>query len=436
MRILIIIHSYKPELTPRAFRWTAIAQYFSAQGHKVDVVCARSPDVAAHEFIAGVEVHRVRDLLIQRPSGLATGKARNAPLLYRLVRWVYKHTWRKLYWPDSACGWFFPSMRLAFMLLKRSQYDRLITVSHPFTGHLVGLALKRRYPNLHWLVDMGDPFCLMEDPSPNNTALYRRLNQRIDHAVLRGADVVSVTTTGTRAAYAARFPDTAAKIYVVPPMLTLHTEISPGTYKQKGASLQLVYVGTLYRNLRSPVPLLELFERLVLLLSGIHMELHFLGHINDCADLFSRYDHWIGSHIFIHGVVSRERAQEHMEAADVLINLGNRSSTQLPSKVIEYVAMGKPILNLVSIEEDSSAGILASYPSALTVCMDSSAIPGVEVQKIADFVAQPPRVNAERVRDWLSPYTEQSVTQEYMSLLLSSALATNEETRSKSTEQL
>jgi glycosyltransferase involved in cell wall biosynthesis len=311
------------------------------------------------------------------------------------------------------------------MLLKRSKYDWLITVSHPFTGHLVGLALKRRYPTLRWLVDIGDPFCLMEDPSPNNAALYRRLNLRTDHAVLRGADVVSVTTTGTRDAYAGIFPETAAKIHVVPPMLSLPAEITPGSISQKGVSLRLVYVGTLYRTLRSPVPLLELFERLVLLLPSIHLELHFLGHINDCADLFSQYDHWAGSRIFVHGVVSRERAQEHMRAADILINLGNRSSTQLPSKVIEYVAMGKPILNLVTIRGDSSAGILATYPAALTVCMDSSTLPDVEVQKIANFVAQPPEANVKTIRDWLAPYTEQSVSQEYMRLLLSGAGTAN-----------
>jgi hypothetical protein len=434
VRILIITHSYTPELTPRAFRWTAIAQSFSRMGHVVDVVCARSPEIPAHEFVGGVEVHRVRDLLIRRPARLSAGQARRTPLLYRFVRWVYGHTWRKLYWPDSACGWFFPSVRLASRLLADNRYDWLISVSHPFTGHLVGLVLKRRNPKLRWLVDIGDPFCLMEDPSPNNAALYRRLSLRADHAVLREAEVVSVTTSGTRDAYAGIFPEAAAKIYIVPPMLSLPTGVSPDSIRQKSTSLRLVYVGTLYRTLRSPAPLLELFERLVALLPSNNLELHFLGHINDCADLFSHYEHWVGSRIFVHGVVSRELAQEHMDAAHILINLGNRSSTQLPSKVIEYVAMGKPILNLVTIREDSSAEVLSTYPAALTVCIDSSAIPDVEVQKIASFVAEPPEVNASSIRDWLAPYTEQSVSQGYMRLLLSGADAAHEMPRKPNTK--
>lgn len=418
MRILIITHSYAPELTPRAFRWTAIAKSMAVSGHKVDVVCARPPGSPAHEFVAGVEVHRVRDPLIRRPAIHSVGQTRRAPLWYRFARWMYGYTWRRLYWPDSACGWYFPAVRLASTLLTNNKYDWFISVSHPFTGHLVGLTLKRRNPKLRWLVDIGDPFCLMDDPSPNNAVLYRKLNLRVDQAVLREADVVSVTTSGTRDAYVKIFPETATKTYIVPPMLSLPATISSESFRRDRGSLRLVYVGTLYRTLRSPAPLLKLFERLVNMLPNAHLELHFLGNVHDCAELFNPYKHLVGTSIFVHGVVSRERAQEHMDAAHVLINLGNRSSTQLPSKVIEYVAMGKPILNLVTVKNDSSAAILATYPAALTVYMDSSAISDVEVQRIADFVAEPPEVKSKTIRDWLVPYTEQSVSQEYQRLLL------------------
>jgi hypothetical protein len=180
----------------------------------------------------------------------------------------------------------------------------------------------------------------------------------------------------------------------------------------------LVYVGTLYRRLRSPAPLLSLFERLVTALPDVPLELHFLGNLNDSAELFRPYEHWLGSRLFVSGVVSRDRARQTMQAAHVLVNLGNRSATQLPSKVIEYVAMGKPILNLVTIRDDSSVGLLASYPAALTLQVDDAAMSEAEVHKLARFIADPPVVMAESIRDWLMPYTEQSVCQDYLRLLL------------------
>lgn len=415
MRILIITHSFYPELTPRAFRWAAMARSLVVSGHQVDVVCARPPGTPALETVAGVEVHRVRDPLSRAQLGGSAGQERRTGLVRRWVRWLYGQTWRRLYWPDYACAWYFPAVRRVSALYADRKYDRLVSVSHPFTGHLVGLALKRRHPELPWLTDVGDPFCLMKDPAPNNAALYRRLSRRFDRAVLREANVVSVTTAGTRDAYARLFPESADKIHIIPPLLSLPAGETANTVTLSNEPLRLVYVGTLYRRLRSPVPLLSLFERLVVVLPDVSLELHFFGNVNDSAELFRPYEHRLGSRLVVHGVVSRERAQQAMQAAHMLVNLGNRSATQLPSKVIEYVAMGKPILNLVTIREDSSVGILASYPAALTLYVDEAGPP--EIDKVARFVSDPPKIGAGAIRDWLRPYTEQSISRDYLRLL-------------------
>jgi hypothetical protein len=50
-----------------------------------------------------------------------------------------------------------------------------------------------------------------------------------------------------------------------------------------------------------------------------------------------------------------------MKDVDVLVNIGNDSAAQLASKVIEYLALGKPVLNLVSIDRDASVAELADY---------------------------------------------------------------------------
>ena len=258
----------------------------------------------------------------------------------------------------------------------------------------------------------------MDDPAPNNAALYRKFSQRVDRAVLRKAEVVSVTTTGTRNAYAQLFPESAAKIHVVPPLLSLPAEVIADA-KQRDAAmpLRLVYVGTLYLGLRSPAPLLSLFKQLVAVLPHVPLELHFLGNVNDCAELFQPYCPWLDTRLFLHGVVSRERARKAMQAAHVLINLGNRSATQLPSKVIEYVAMGKPILNMITIPDDSSAGVLATYQAALTVQVNDAEMAEAGVRKVAEFILDPPVVMADALRDWLMPYTEQSVADDYLRLL-------------------
>ena len=56
--ILIICYSYAPALSPRAFRWSAIAEYWAKQGHHVDVVCGWKPGVLHSEILNGVHVYR------------------------------------------------------------------------------------------------------------------------------------------------------------------------------------------------------------------------------------------------------------------------------------------------------------------------------------------------------------------------------------------
>jgi hypothetical protein len=394
-----------------------------ALGHQVDVVCARPPGTPAQESVAGVEVHRVRDPLSRSPVHGAAEQKRRSGLLRRLVRWLYGQTWRRLYWPDYACGWYFPAVRKAAALIERRRHEVMVSVSHPFTGHLVGLALKRRFPQIRWLADMGDPFCLAEDPAPNNAYLYRRLNRTADQTVMRGAEAISVTTGGTRDAYARLIPECAQKIGVIPPLLSLPPVPSVAPTCGEHSPLKLVYAGTLYRNLRSPAALLALFERLVARLPPVRLELHFFGSVNDCAGMLRTCQARNEGGIFVHGLVVRDRVGEAMQGADVLVSLGNRSPIQLPSKVIEYAGMGKPILNLVTIEDDSSVELLASHPAALTLHLPGDTIDDRQVVKAAAFLAHPPRMRPEELSQWLAPFTPGRVCQSYLYLLSPTAVS-------------
>jgi len=387
-------------------------------GIAVDVICAKVPGVPSNETPHGVKIHRVRDFMSRaQMAGDMTRGGRRPPWWHRALRWIHRRTWRKLYWPDYACAWLVPAVIAARRLMATNHYDWLITVSHPFTGHFAGLAIKRAKPELRWLVDIGDPFCLMDDPAPNNTFLYRRLSRWADRSVLSRADVVTVTTIGTLRAYGSMFPQVSKKIHVIPPLLSLPAEISEAAKPVIGSQAKLVFVGTLYRNLRSPLALLGLFEQLVTARPDWPLELHFVGNTNDCLDLFKPYSHWLGSRLILHGVVSRERARALMEEARVLVNLGNYSSTQLPSKVIEYVALAKPILNLVTISDDSSVPILESYPAALSVHVPDRHWSENQLETISKFIGNPPVAHPETVQAWLRPYTTDSVTGSYIAQL-------------------
>ena len=50
----------------------------------------------------------------------------------------------------------------------------------------------------------------------------------------------------------------------------------------------------------------------------------------------------------------------------IVLMIGNLCANQVPSKVFEYIATGKPILNFYSIENDTSLIYLNRYPAVLS----------------------------------------------------------------------
>ncbi|KAF0147160.1 MAG: hypothetical protein FD187_3023, partial [bacterium] len=302
--------------------------------------------------------------------------------------------WRALYWPDFACGWVIPATRAARALAAEKRFDWIVSVSHPFTGHLVGLLSDAHARGTRWFVDIGDPFHLMHEPSPNNHRLYGWLNRAVEARVVAGADALSVTTASTQQLYAAHFGLPAERIDVIPPLLSL-PPAPPPTPRTGDEPLRLVFVGTLYRRLRSPRFLLACLAALQEALSESHphrrVELHFYGTLNDCADEFAACPPAVRDALVTHGMVGRAEVLQAMVDADVLVNIGNDSEAQLASKVIEYMAVGKPILNLVSFARDTSVAALAAYPAALTLARDAGLSPAT-VAALREFVLAPPAV--------------------------------------------
>lgn len=403
MKILIVTYSYTPDLTPRAFRWSALASEMARQGHEVHVLCAAR--VAAGAETAppddGVVVHRTPDRLLNASSRV-TPASTNAPGgpaprrtgagLKALVRPLVRALWRATHWPDFACGWVLPATRAARQLCARHRFDWVISVSHPFTGHVVGLRTDPQAWGAKWLVDIGDPFHLMSEPSPNNRRLYAGLNRRVEARILARADAVCVTTEATQRLYEQHFAVPPTKLRLAPPLLSLPTRPA-GTAAGSRPFLRFVFVGTLYRQLRNPAHLLACFEALMAALPERRLELHFYGAVNDCADVLAACPPHVAQALFVHGMVARARVQEAMQDADMLVNIGNDSASQLASKVVEYMAMGRPILNLISIPDDTSAQALSDYPATLTLHRSGAGVPSADdVARMRAFVLHPPAV--------------------------------------------
>jgi glycosyltransferase involved in cell wall biosynthesis len=424
VNILLITYSFSPDLTPRAFRWAALADQLASRGHTMHVLCAADAGAATDAVPSGVRVHRVRDWLINASARVTPAVTSQDPLRTNgwkaawrsRLRKLAKFFWRTTHWPDYACGWIFPAAAKVRDLCQAHRFDWVISVSHPFSGHLVAWLTRKYTHGAQWFVDIGDPFHLMADPSPNNRRLYARLNRWIESRVLDRADAISVTTESTQRLYEAHFSSVCGKIHTIHPLLSL-PDFAPSTKRHpSNGPIRLVFVGTLYRSLRSPRFLLECFSALSSALPQGAIELHFYGAINDCADVLNACPAAAKDAVVTHGLVGRTEVMRAMIEADVLVNIGNDSEAQLASKVIEYMAVGKPILNLISLVGDTSVAALANYPAALMLSRDSG-ISSANVDRMRDFVLKPPIVPAAVAMAIRERYSATRICAEYEKIL-------------------
>lgn len=421
MRILIVTNLFPPALSPRAFRWHAIARRWVEQGHAVEVVTAPHAGAPATERRDGILVERVGSRLdamrarLAPPSGPApaSAPAGRPSSLRRAAKWLHDRTWKQVYWPDYAAPWRRPATLAARRRLEAAPVDALVTVALPFTAHLVGLSCRQLART--WLADSGDPFSLNAASPPNNPALYDGRNRRSEARVLSACDRFTVTTAATRDRYLAAFPEARDKIDVIPPLAAappvddMASPFFPGDGRTR-----LVYLGNLYRGLREPGPLFSLLHRLrerePELARGL--EVHFFGAPGEFAqELAAMAAAWSGFRA--HAPVDRATVARILASAEGLINIGNATEDQLPSKLAEYAATGRPILNLTAKANDLSAAFLAGYPLASTIVSDGGAFP---LPPLVDFLRHRvgQRLTPDQTAKFLAPYTVDRVADAYL----------------------
>lgn len=149
--------------------------------------------------------------------------------------------------------------------------------------------------------------------------------------------------------------------------------------------LNLAFVGSLYADIRSPKFLYELLSKLgdpkihLTIVGGVYGEFPD-GFERDFAEL-------LDNHVTIVGKVSKERADEYMANADILVNIGNLVENQLPSKVFDYISTGKPVLNLTQLKSCPSVPYFERYGNSLTVCQ-SDGITGEVIKRVNKFIRE------------------------------------------------
>jgi glycosyltransferase involved in cell wall biosynthesis len=256
-------------------------------------------------------------------------------------------TW-PLHVPDVERPWQWNAYWRGRALVREARPDCIVASSPPATTLLAAARLSR-WSGIPWVADLRDPWAANPFTAIPYPWLERR-NGRLESRTLRTAACIVANTTRAADELSVRYPELAARIATVPNGFDPDTALagSAETSLPRAAAsdpITVVHAGSLYGRRRIDSLLAALASdrdapppfRMTLLGAGSEA---LAGDVKRLG---------LGDRIELRPPVSHREALAAMRAADVLLIAGVAGptpETQVPAKLFEALALGRPVLAL------------------------------------------------------------------------------------------
>lgn len=323
-KILIISRYFYPEMSPRAHRTTELVRELDRIGHDVELAIPETNyDYSSYLEGTGIKLSYFGSL---RESSNWFGNGRVGSLLnrilFRLLNLATEYPNGQLYF------------KVKRFLKGRSGIDMIITIAQPHPIHWGTAAARRKNPGLcqTWIADCGDPF------SGSTTDTFKKLFHLrwLENRSFKFADFITIPIEGALPAYNSRFH---SRIRIIPQGFQFR-ELPTENLDDDGVSPCFAYSGAFIMGFRDPRNFLEYL---------LEQEIDYRFYI------FTRHGHMIksyvdraGGRIILKDYIPRDTLISNLKSVDFLINIDNNTGIHSPSKLIDYIQTGKPVLNIES----------------------------------------------------------------------------------------
>lgn len=308
--------------SPRSFRTTELAKEFARQGHQVTVLTPRNPSY--HDEFEQEHNLVIKDLGARSWKELSiegTG-------LRRLLRRGIKRLLNLLL--------LYPEIELMYLLaraLKKERgHDLLISIAAPHVIHW-GVARVWKHPGVIadiWIADCGDPFMGAENDSFKKPFYFKY----VEKWWCRKVDFITIPIEEARLAY---YPEFRDKITVIPQGFKMSDyKIKEGEPQNKVATF--AYAGIFIPQKRDPSEFLNYLTK-----QSTPFEFYIYTRT---PDLIRPYLEKAKGQIILSDYIPRYDLLEKLSTMDFLVNFENAGPLQRPSKLIDYLIAGRPVLSV------------------------------------------------------------------------------------------
>ena len=346
-KYLIVTHQFLPHVSPRTTRWKLLVDELVSLGHEVTVLTGtkqQSQDSNIETIFVGNSRASNVVVSLRNQSNSLDSKNRIKSIIFKLLKKVYRFVIRNFAWPDYTMFWLISVFKVRKKL--NLEYDVLVTVSLPFSSHIAGYLINKKIGK-PWIMDVGDPFTLKTTAPENNSFLYGRLNKHYETKFYQQASKVLFTHDDARKIHIKEFQINPSITAVGQPISKFREHLYEQTknYNYTNNDIKFGYFGIFTHGVRTPVNFINFLDKFQ------NYEMHW--YINsDSESILQKNTLDSSKHNFNSHVARDEALQLMTKSFHCLVSIGNLNPNQIPSKVIEYIATGKPVIHFAEINDD------------------------------------------------------------------------------------
>lgn len=337
--------------TPRSFRATELAKELSRQGHYVFVLTQRSNEQICLEKDYNITFF---NLQVEQSKALHSLNFFSA---CKIINRISKRIQNQFF--D------YPNILLKNLVFNRlieldiQRFDALVSIAVPHSIHW-GVAKfwksNNRSKKPIWIADCGDPFMLADSSKDYFKPFYFKYFEK---QFCRLCTFITVPAEESINGYYKEFHK---KIKVIPQGFRFEDVNTHVQQLTTNSEIEFAYAGSLNNHSRNPAPFILFINKL-----NIKYKFHIFTNEKSIVHSINQLER---ENVILHDIVDRIKLLSLMSKLDFVVNFENHGKNHVPSKLIDYAIINKPILSIKSYdlnEKKVKEFMMKDYKNALNI---------------------------------------------------------------------
>lgn len=362
--ILILTSTYLPFPGANGINTHAVINELKKKHHKITVLSTKSNDTENDfEIIDGIEIYRIsqsnftkKNIELENSEKDIT-KHLKLKILFLIRKVEILLKWNKF--PNFDKEQNIKTLKLAEEIIERKKIKSLISIYKPYTNIYTLIKIKKKHPNIKCGVYFLD---LLDSMTRPKIMTKKYFNKKIDNEnlkILSETDYILVPLSSKKYYQKLIFNEYIEKIDFTDFPTLKKSNVTTVKSNIELNNISFTYAGTLNLKYRNPNYFLNTFFELNKMMDNISINI--LGK-NNCESMINDYSKVLS--LKNYGFLSQDKVEQVNENSNFLINISNSIENAVPSKIFELFSTGKPIINFVHKENDSSVRYFNLYPAS------------------------------------------------------------------------